>query len=68
MQSPFAVWMDRFLLERPDELAPDEEDVQKQLIAGEGDKHERGVPRSTAVGRRCIGRDRQKKGFRGGCG
>ena len=40
MQSPFAVWMDRFLLERPDELAPDEEDVQKQLIAGEGDKHE----------------------------
>jgi uncharacterized protein len=41
MQSPFAVWMDRFLLERPDELAPDEEDVQKQLIAGEGDKHER---------------------------
>ena len=41
MQSPFAVWMDRFHLERPDELAPDEEDAQKQLIAGEGDKHER---------------------------
>jgi hypothetical protein len=40
MQSPFAIWMDRFLLERPDELAPDEEDVQKQLIAGEGEKHE----------------------------
>lgn len=33
--------MDRFILERSDELAPDEEDVQKQLIAGEGDKHDR---------------------------
>ncbi len=61
MQSPFAVWMDRFLLERPNELAPDEEDAQKQLIAGEGDKHERAyVDRLLSDGVELVEIDKRK--------
>ena len=40
MQSPFSAWMDRFHLECPGKITPDEDDAQKQLITGEGNKHE----------------------------
>lgn len=43
LASPFASWMDRYFLERPDAIRPDEEPEEKRLIAQTGDLHERTV-------------------------
>ena len=41
--SPFASWMDRYRLERPGEVTPDEETEDQKLIAETGNQHERNV-------------------------
>jgi hypothetical protein len=38
--SPFASWMDRYHLENPDGIAPDEETEDQKLVAQTGDRHE----------------------------
>jgi len=43
VRSPFASWMDRFNLERPGELKPDEESEDEKLLARTGDEHERAI-------------------------
>src|SRR5690348_2253788 len=41
--SPFASWMDRYYLENPDAVTPDEDSEEDRLIAETGQKHERAV-------------------------
>ena len=41
--SPFSSWMDRFNLENPGELKPDEETEDQRLIAETGNEHEHSV-------------------------
>ena len=38
--SPFASWMDRYYLENPDGITPDEETEDQKLVAQTGDRHE----------------------------
>ena|ERR1700676_228924 len=38
--SPFASWMDRYHLENPDGITPDEEAEDQKLVAQTGDRHE----------------------------
>ena len=39
MESPFASWMERFRLERPDDITRDEPSEEMKLIARTGDAH-----------------------------
>lgn len=41
--SPFASWMDRYNLENPGKIIPDEESDDQRLIAATGDQHEQTV-------------------------
>lgn len=41
--SPFASWMDRYYLENPDALCPDEESEDERLVAETGERHEQAV-------------------------
>ncbi|NNN19365.1 MAG: TM0106 family RecB-like putative nuclease [Acidimicrobiaceae bacterium] len=41
--SPFASWMDRYYLENPSVVAPDQETEDQKLIAQTGDQHEHAV-------------------------
>src|ERR1700730_6743316 len=41
--SPFASWMDRYYLENPDGITPDEEREDQKLVAQTGDRHEMSV-------------------------
>ena len=43
LASPFASWMDRYYLENPGAITPDEETEDEKLIAQTGDQHERVV-------------------------
>ena len=43
LRSPFASWMDRYDLENPGALAPDQETEDEKLIAQTGDEHERAI-------------------------
>lgn len=43
LASPFASWMERYHLENPGALTPDEETADAKLIAQTGDQHERTV-------------------------
>ena len=43
LASPFASWMDRYYLENPEAVAPDETSEEDRLIAETGQKHEREV-------------------------
>ena len=43
LASPFASWMDRYHLESPGAVSPDEQTDDAQLIAQSGDQHERAV-------------------------
>jgi uncharacterized protein len=43
LASPFASWMDRFHLENPGAITPDEESEDEKLIALTGNQHERAV-------------------------
>ena len=43
LASPFASWMDRYYLENPGAVTPDEETEDEKLIAQTGDQHERAV-------------------------
>lgn len=40
LASPFASWMDRYYLEYPDSITPDQETEDQKLIAQTGDQHE----------------------------
>lgn len=41
MESPYASWMDRYNVENPGVLKPDEESEEMRLVAQTGDKHEK---------------------------
>lgn len=41
--SPFASWMDRFCLESPGAIAPDQETEDQKLVAETGNRHERTI-------------------------
>jgi uncharacterized protein len=43
LASPFASWMDRYYLENPGAVTPDEETEDEKLIAQTGNQHERAV-------------------------
>jgi uncharacterized protein len=43
LASPFASWMDRYFLEHPDAVTPDERSAEDRLIAETGQAHERTV-------------------------
>lgn len=43
LKSPFASWMDRYRLENPGMVTPDEETEDEKLIAQTGDQHERAI-------------------------
>src|SRR5512145_2000832 len=43
LSSPFASWMDRYYLEYPDAVTPDETSAEDKLIAETGQAHERTV-------------------------
>ena len=43
LKSPFASWMDRYYLENPSAVIPDEETEDERLIAQTGNQHERAV-------------------------
>ena len=43
LASPFASWMDRYYLENPDAVTPDEQSAEERLIAETGQEHERTV-------------------------
>src|ERR1022692_2299393 len=40
MESPFATWMERLLLEFPSKFQPDEETDEQKLVAKTGNQHE----------------------------
>ena len=48
--SPFASWMDRYYLENPDGITPDEETEDQKLVAQTGDRHEISVLTELKVG------------------
>lgn len=43
LKSPFASWMERYYLENPGAVIPDEETEDERLIAQTGNQHERAV-------------------------
>ena len=43
LASPFASWMDRYYLENPGTITPDEDTEDEKLIAQTGDQHEQAV-------------------------
>ena len=40
IESPFASWMDRAMIEGMEGVCPDQEDEERQLVAEEGNRHE----------------------------
>jgi predicted RecB family nuclease len=60
-ESPFASWMDRYHLERPGELTPDEQSETMKLLSALGDAHERAiVERYRSEGRRVVQIERSR--------
>lgn len=43
LASPYASWMDRYFLENPGAIKPDEDSEERKLIARTGDEHEQAV-------------------------
>lgn len=43
LSSPFASWMDRYYLENPEEVVPDEETDDQKSFAETGNRHELAV-------------------------
>src|SRR5437867_1533320 len=41
--SPYSSWMDRYYLENPDAITPDEQSKDEKLLAQMGDQHERAI-------------------------
>ena len=52
--SPFASWMDRYHLENPNGIAPDEETEDQKLVAQTGDQHEISVLTDLKLGAREL--------------
>jgi uncharacterized protein len=45
LASPFASWLDRFYLENPGAITPDEETEEERLLSRTGDEHEQSILR-----------------------
>src|SRR5207253_87653 len=43
LASPFASWLDRYYLENPGQITPDEQTDEQKLLARTGDEHERWI-------------------------
>lgn len=43
LASPYASWMDRYYMENPDAITPDEDSEDRKLVAKTGDQHEQAV-------------------------
>jgi len=43
LASPFASWLDRYHLEKPEEITPDEQTDEERVLSHAGDKHEQAV-------------------------
>ena len=43
LASPFASWLDRYHLENPGAIKPDEQTEEEELLSRTGDKHEQSV-------------------------
>src|SRR5438105_898158 len=43
LASPFASWLDRYNLENPGALTPDEQTEEQELLSRTGDEHERSI-------------------------
>ena len=43
LASPFASWLDRYHLEKPEEITPDEQTDEERVLSHAGDEHERAV-------------------------
>src|SRR5207245_10177406 len=43
LASPFASWLDRYYLENPGVLTPDEQTEEEKLLSRTGDEHERSI-------------------------
>src|SRR5213075_453193 len=43
LASPFASWLDRYHLENPGAIIPDEQTEQEKLLSRTGDKHEQSI-------------------------
>src|SRR6187401_2993694 len=43
LASPFASWLDRYHLEKPEEITPDEQTDEEKVLSHAGDKHEQAV-------------------------
>ena len=43
LASPFASWLDRYHLENPGALTPDEQTKEQELLSKAGDEHERSI-------------------------
>src|SRR6266496_1592753 len=41
LASPFASWLDRYHLENPDAITPDEQTDEEKVLSHAGDEHER---------------------------
>ena len=63
MESPFSSWMDRYHLEFPGQLVPDEDSAEQKLIQETGNRHEQRFLDSLKVAGRDIAEmDRRSKG------
>ncbi len=43
LASPFASWLDKYYLENPDAIAPDEQTEEEELLSRTGDEHEQSI-------------------------
>ena len=43
LASPFASWLDRYCLEYPGQIIPDEQSEEEKILSQAGDKHEQSV-------------------------
>src|SRR5207244_13238789 len=43
LASPFASWLDRYYLENPGALTPDDQTKEQELLSKTGDEHERSI-------------------------
>src|SRR6058998_882382 len=43
LASPFASWLDRYYLENPDAITPDEQTDKEKVLSHAGDEHEQAV-------------------------
>src|SRR5260370_22732906 len=52
--SPFASWLDRYHLENPGAIIPDEQTEQEKLLSRTGDEHEQSILTGYKTSRRSV--------------